>query len=239
MKDQREERKEERQKAERKERAERTEKGERSDERATPHFGRTVALVLFALLLVGAAATGGLMYWKLLQSRVYIEKGTISAPVITLSPAAPGTLDQLYVKDGDVVRKNMIVATIGGTPLRSKTDGVVISVSNTPGQLATAQTPVVKMVDPSEFRLVGRVEEDKGLSDIKPGQQVVFTVDAFSGKEYKGTVEMVSPTSRDSDIVFSISDKREEKEFDVKIKYPIDQYPELKNGMSAKLWVYK
>jgi hypothetical protein len=42
-----------------------------------------------------------------------------------------------------------------------------------------------------------------------------------------------------SDIVFSISDKREEKEFEVKATFDADAYPELKNGMSAKMWVYK
>ena len=67
----------------------------------------------------------------------------------------------------------------------------------------------------------------------------MFTVDAYGAKEYHGVVDSVSPTARTSDIVFSISDKREEKQFDVKVKYDIYAYPELKNGMSVKMWIYK
>jgi hypothetical protein len=39
--------------------------------------------------------------------------------------------------------------------------------------------------------------------------------------------------------VFSISDKREEREFEVRAIYDTNAYPELKNGMSAKMWIYK
>ena len=46
-------------------------------------------------------------------------------------------------------------------------------------------------------------------------------------------------TSRASGIAFSISDKREAKEFEVRIRFNVDDYPELKNGMSAKAVILK
>jgi len=95
------------------------------------------------------------------------------------------------------------------------------------------------MVDPHEYRLIGHIDEDKGLSDIKVGQDVIFTADAFGSKEYSGTVESINPSARQSDIVFSISDKREERQFDIYVKFDVTKYPELKNGMSARMWVYK
>jgi multidrug resistance efflux pump len=95
------------------------------------------------------------------------------------------------------------------------------------------------MIEPKELRIVGHIAEDKGLADIKLGQKVVFTVDAFGSKEYSGVVSSISPTSRNSDIVFSISDKRQEQEFDVKVSYDVKSAPELKNGMSARMWIYK
>jgi hypothetical protein len=64
-------------------------------------------------------------------------------------------------------------------------------------------------------------------------------MDAFPSKQYPGVVDSISPTARSSDIVFSISDKRAEQMFDVKVKYDIYAYPELLNGMSAKMWIYK
>ena len=143
-----------------------------------------------------------------------------------------------FLNEGDKVREDMIVAMVGGNSIRAKTDGIVLSIKNTPGQIVSSQDAVVKMLNPQEFRLVGRIAEDKGLKDIREGQTVLFTVDAFGTKEYRGVIDSISPTSRQSDIVFSISDKREEKQFDVKAKYDVDAYPELKNGMSAKMWVY-
>ena len=47
------------------------------------------------------------------------------------------------------------------------------------------------------------------------------------------------PTAESSDVVFTVSDQRQEQNFDVKIKFDTTLYPELKNGMSAKIWVYK
>ena len=198
--------------------------------------------IIFIVIL--AASVAGLEYWQTQQSQIYIEKSSISAPIISLSPDIPPTmtavLDEVLVKEGDRVSKNKIVATLkDGSVIRAGTDGIVLSVSNVPGQVVSSATPVVTVIDPKELRVVGQVEEDKGLKDIKVGQKVMFTVDAFGSKEYQGVVDSISPTARSSDIVFSISDNREEQLFDVKVKYDIYAYPELLNGMSAKMWIYK
>ena len=95
------------------------------------------------------------------------------------------------------------------------------------------------MIDPEQLRVTGQVEEDKGLKDIKVGQTAIFTVDAFGSKKYSGIVDQINPTADSGDIVFNISNTRQENNFDVKIRFDSNQYPELKNGMSAKLWIYK
>lgn len=206
--------------------------------RKSPTLMGVIALVV----LVGAVY--GLQYWQTQQSQIYIEKSSISAPIISLSPPVSPMvtviLDKLYVKEGDKVTKNEVLASLSdGSVIRAGTDGIVISVMNAPGQVVASSTPVVQVIDPKELRVVGQVEEDKGLKDIKVGQKVVFTVDAFGSKEYQGVVDSISPTARSSDIVFSISDNREEQMFDVKVKYDIYAYPELMNGMSAKMWIHK
>ncbi len=201
--------------------------------------GKQTGLVAILVLMLVLGTAGGIIYWLELQKTIYIEKAEINAPIIALAPTTAGVLDAIYVKEGDYVRKNMIVARIGNNPLRAKTDGIVISILNKPGQIMTGADPVVRMIDPKEFRLIGKVEEDKGLNYIVPGQKVRFVVDAFGSKDYYGIVDTVALTARSSDIVFSISDKRETREFEVKVKYDIDSYPELKNGMSAKMWLTK
>jgi len=99
--------------------------------------------------------------------------------------------------------------------------------------------PIVTILNPNDLRVVAHIEENNGLSDIRVGQKVKFTVDAFDPKEYLGTVDQIAYTSDESSIAFNISDKREVKEFIVKIKYDISSYPELLNGMSARVWIYK
>lgn len=200
---------------------------------------KKIVITSFSIILLLVASVFGYDYMKLLSSRVYIEKSEVVAPIITLTSTSTGILESIFVKEGDYVQKNMIIAYVGQTPIKAKTDGLIISVQNTPGQIISASGYVAKMIDPNEFRVVGKVQEDKGLSDIKIGQKVIFTIDTFGSKEYYGIVDSISPTSDKSDIVFSISDKRQESNFAVYVKYDINTYPELKNGMSAKMWVYK
>jgi multidrug resistance efflux pump len=199
---------------------------------------RIIFLTVLVILVVGAAI-GGWIYLQIANSRVYIEKSEINAPIILLKPNSTGILSRVFVSEADFVTKNMIVAMVGNNSIKATTNGIVLSIKNAPGQLVTTSDTVVSMIDPNELRLVGHLEEDKGLKEIKPGQNVVFTADAFDSKKYTGVVDLISVTSRQSDIVFSISDKRQEQVFDVKVKYDVDAYPELKNGMSAKMWVYK
>lgn len=193
--------------------------------------------VLLILVLAGAGFGG---YYLYLDSiRVYIEKSEISAPIIELAPQTPGILKDVLVQTGDKVEANASVAQVGDNLLKTKTSGIIVSTQNDIGKIFNTGTSVVGMIDPQELRVVGRIEENKGLKDIKVGQKVEFTVDAFGSKKYYGTVDGISPTSRETGIAFNISDKRETKEFEVKVRFNIDQYPELKNGMSAKMWVYK
>ena len=195
------------------------------------------AEIVFAVLLV--AFVGGFLYWQDMQGKIYIEKAEISAPLIALAPQAPGPIEQVYVHEGDKVSRGQRLAKVGDQYIIAKTSGVIVWINDAPGQMATAQTPVVEMINPWDLRLIGRIPEDKGLSDIRPGQRVAFTVDAFGAKEYEGVVESIAQSAHQSDVVFSISDKRAEQEFDVKVWFDTFTYSELKNGMSAKMTIHK
>ena len=62
------------------------------------------------------------------------------------------------------------------------------------------------------------MRKTKDLSDIKVGQNAIFTVDAFGSKKYSGIVDEINPTSDAGDIVFNISNTRQEMNFDVKVQ---------------------
>lgn len=190
------------------------------------------------LFLVLAVICGVLVYYEI-QSTVYIEDSTITAPVITISPTNAGVLEKIYVTEGDIVRRNQELARVNNVAIHSKVAGIITKIEDTPGMVVGTQTPVISMIDKEKLRIVGRIKEDKGLKDINPGQQARFTVDAFPSETFYGTVEKVAPIARQGDIVFSISDKRQEQEFEVTVEYDVDEYPDLKPGMSAKLWIIR
>jgi len=189
-------------------------------------------------IIIVALVVSGILVFKSISSYVKIDEGTITSPIISISPETSGILFDVYVKVGDEVKKGQILAQVGAESLTAKTDGVIVYISDVPGQYFTYATPVIKMIDKSEFRLVGTIKEDSGFSKINIGDVAVFTLDAFPGEKFTGVVDEISTTSKDSSVVFSISDKREVKDFTIKIKYDVENHPEIINGMSAKIKVY-
>jgi multidrug resistance efflux pump len=194
---------------------------------------------LTGIILVILISASALVY-KSISSRISIDDSIIEAPVISIGPEAEGIIEELYVKPGDTVTSGQILARVGAEVLTAKVAGIIIDVDNTPGQVfqPMLSKAVVKMIDPREFRVVGTIKENEGLTDISVGDPVSFTVDAFGGKIFTGVVDSISATSKESGVTFSISDKREVKEFEVKVKYDVLANPLFKNGMSAKMKVF-
>lgn len=190
-----------------------------------------------AVLLIIAVA-GFFIYKQVYANRVYVESSSISAPQIDLSASQPGTLEQIYVQVGDIVNPNTTVARVGNELVNTKVGGIIISTSQKIGTQVNPNEPVVSMIDPGTLRVVGKVDEDKGLKNIQIGDSVTFTVDAFGGKQYSGIIDEISPTSAQSGVVFNISDKRAVQQFNVKARFDTTLYPELKNGMSARMWIF-
>ncbi|MES2059419.1 MAG: efflux RND transporter periplasmic adaptor subunit [Patescibacteria group bacterium] len=189
-------------------------------------------------IIVIASVLGSVIAYKIISSRIAIDLGTISAPVIVISPEQSGILDAVYVHAGDKVDAGEALAHVGGETLYAKISGTVLTAEEVPGEVFNPGQAVVTMIDPSALRVVGTIDENKGLSEIKVGQTAAFTVDAFGSQSFTGVVEEISPTSKQSGIAFSISDKREIKQFQIKIKYDNAANPDFKNGMSAKIKVF-
>lgn len=199
----------------------------------SPAKVKTTSVILIFLLLI----LGG-YYWYSLSQRVYSDKAEIYAPLIVLSPAQSSILEKIMVKAGDEVYENQVVAKLEGNQfVRAKTAGIVVNVNDQVGKMFSPGVAVVTMINPDDLRLIVHVAENKGFKLIKVGQTVKFTVDAFDSRKFYGEVEEISPSADQSSVVFSISDKREEKNYSIKVKY--HDYPELLNGMSAKAWIYK
>jgi multidrug resistance efflux pump len=211
-----------------------------SDNEKKSSSGKIVVWVVGIMIVIGAA--GGGLYYYVTSKTVYIDLSQVTAPLINLSPVNSGVLEAVFVNTGDTVTINEPVARVGNEIVEAKVAGQIVSVDNNIGQYVntmTGQGTVATMIDPTQLRVVGNLDENKGLADIKVGDAATFTVDAFGSQGFKGVVDEVSPTSEQSDVVFNISDQRPTNQFAVKVRFDPSQYPQLKNGMSAKIWVYK
>ncbi len=189
--------------------------------------------LLAVIVIVGA------FYLFVTRNQIYTDKADIEAPLISIAPTQGGTLQKILVESGQQVEAGTPVAQVANQILRSDEQALVVDAKSIEGKTVSAGESVVSVIHQNDLRIVAHIDEDKGLSEIKIGQLVNFTVDTFGSKKYTGIVDEISPTSRQSGVVFNISDQREVRQFDVKIKFDVQKYSELKNGMSAKVTIFK
>jgi len=200
-------------------------------------INRDTIIIAGAVVLLIALGVGYVV-WQNISSRVSIDKAELRAPQIELSSRNGGVLREVMVNEGDMVLAHTPVARVESELIKTEKDGLVITANKAIGQSFAPVRAVVTMIEPKELRVIGRIEEDKGLDKIMVGQRAVFTFDALDSREFIGTVDEISPASLEAGLAFSISDKRPTKEFLVKVRFDVSRYPELKNGMSARLWIY-
>lgn len=185
-----------------------------------------------------ALVAGGLWAWQVSQ-RVAIEDAAVSAPSSTAIARGGGVLKEVYASVGDSVEAHRPIARLGNEVISSDFTGTVVSIRQDVGAYVAPGQVVATLIDRDGLRAIGRVEEDSGLSDLRIGQGAVITVDAFGRREFEGTVEEISQQPRQQDIAFSISDTRETREYEVKVRFDGGPDAGLQQGMSARLWIYE
>ena len=193
--------------------------------------------VLITIVLI-VIIVGGFYYWQIRKDRVFIDNSQINATLITVSPTTTGRLFEIDAKEGKFLKKGDTIAVVGSETIRSTTDGLVVMVNNQAGGSFTPQNPVAQIVDPSQMRIAGTIDENKGLNKLRVGQIASFSVDAFPGQRFWGFVDEIAPTAKQTQLSFSISSERPTQQFQIYVRFPANQYPQLKNGMSAKLTIF-
>ena len=192
---------------------------------------------LMAIVII-FGSLGGYLYWQSVDGVVFIEKSYLEAPIVHISPSIPGTLNVIYVQDGERVTASTPIALVGSETLYAKEDGIMDGTVRVVGSYYGAGQRIASVIVDTKMRVVANIEETEGLNLITTGQRVKFTVDAYPDNEYEGTVYEVSPASSETGIAFSISDKRPIKKFNIYVSFDVSKYPELKTGMSARTWIY-
>jgi len=190
------------------------------------------------VIIIAALLIGGYIGYQLLRDRVSIEDSLVQAPIITISPEVPGAIADIKVYEGERVKRGDTLAIVGTSSLNAYQDGLVVATDNAIGSLASSQTPVVEMINFADMRIAGTLDENKGLDKIQIGQIVSFTVDALPGQTFWGYVDEISPTAKQTQLQFSVSSERPTQQFLVYARFNAYSYPQIKNGMSAKMTVY-
>jgi multidrug resistance efflux pump len=198
-----------------------------------PKVLKSLLVVIIAALLIG-----GYVYFQLSKDRVAIDSSLVQAPIVIISPETPGKILNIKVYEGEQVKKGDTLAIVGTSSLNAYQDGLVVSINNAIGSIASSQTPVVQMINFSDMRIAGTIDENKGLDKVKIGQAVAFTVDALPNQTFWGYVDEISPTAKQTQLQFSVSSERPTQQFIIYARFNAYGYPQIKNGMSAKMTVY-
>jgi multidrug resistance efflux pump len=194
---------------------------------------RTLLSILVVFLVLG-----GYIYYEKNRDRIFIDTSIVSAQVITIAPVLPEKLIELDAYEGERIKKGDPIAKTDSETFFAETDGLIIMANNQIGGLVSAQSPIAQLINLTDTRIAGTIDENKGLNQIKVGQVASFTVDALPGREFFGYVDEISPSAKQTQLAFSISSERPTQQFVVYARFDANKYPEIKNGMSAKMTVY-
>lgn len=199
-----------------------------------PNPKRIVPVVLLVAALVAAA-----YYFIpiLTDDGVFTVSGTVEANEVRLAAERGGRVEQVFVEEGDTVRRNQVLAEIrpsaGGARerLRAPFDGVVLYRSVEPGEIAAAGAPLITVADLSDLSLTVYVPEDR-YGRITLGQTYPVTVDSFPGEVFQGAVRAIADKAEFTPRNVQTTDSRKTTVFAIRLDLPAES-GKLKPGMPA------
>jgi len=92
---------------------------------------------------------------------------------------------------------------IDNSTIHAPINGVMVSQNVNIGQVVTAGTPVISVVDTSVLKLKSTIPQDQ-LPAVMIGQEMVVTIDSYPGTEFKGAVSSLGPMAVSTGEVFPV-----------------------------------
>jgi len=142
-----------------------------------------------------------------------------------------GKIKNLYVKIGDTVRKDQVIAevdpsrpgmTFAASPVKASISGTVTEVPLQIGSVVTPNLPIARISKMDELQLVVYVAE-RFISKLKIGLPAIITSEAYPSISFEGKIHEISP----------VVDKAS-RTIEVKLNLK-DPEKRLKSGMFAKI----
>ena len=161
-------------------------------------------LVVLVLVVVSAAVVLAIRVQRLEAETLSapIERGTIIESVygigtveatrsFQLRTGVATTVEQLYVQEGDTVKRGQRLVRLSGVGTFSAPfAGTVTSLSYKVGETAFAQATILQLVDLSDRYLTVSVEQ-RGALRVQPGQKARINIEGMRDQYYEGVVESV------------------------------------------------
>ena len=158
-------------------------------------------------LLVAVVFTCSIIAFRVIQSR---SSGTLTEPIargqiiqsvygigtvmsnknFQIKLGVVSTIHELFVKEGDSVKKKDKLAKIDEITYRAPFDGTVTSLPFNVGENAFTNVPILSLVDLSDRYLVVSLEQ-QGALRVQKGQKVKMSFDTIREQNYDGEVESV------------------------------------------------
>lgn len=118
--------------------------------------------------------------------------------------------------------------------VRTPTTGSIEAVELRPGDLVSANAPVISMID--HTRLWVRAYVPENHLDIALGQQFPITVDSFPGESFVGEVTFISQQAEFTPRNIQTPEERSKQVFRIKVML-VEGRERLRPGMAADVWL--
>jgi multidrug resistance efflux pump len=130
-----------------------------------------------------------------------------------------------------------IETQLGELVIRSGTEGVVEALELQPGDLVGPNAPVLSIRDTTNMWIRAYLPQQR--LDVKQGQRLSVTIDAFPNQKFTGVVTYVSPEAEFTPSNVQTYDERAQQVFRAKIKLELEQDAKLKPhpGMTADVYL--
>jgi len=133
-----------------------------------------------------------------------------------------GKLKHIYVKVGDIVRKDQVIAdvdpskpgmTFATSPVKASISGTVTEVPPQIGSMIAPNLPIARISKMNELQVDIYVAE-RFISKLKIGLPAIIKSEAFPGKVFTGRIRELSPVvdkiSRTMEVKLSLNDPKKE-----------------------------
>lgn len=178
-----------------------------------------IAAILIPVALLAIA--GGIFYWIWDNHTYYrTDDAQVTGQIINISSPANGKLVNLAVKQGDTVTAGQTIGTVTvspttttstgltagagasaknqsanvaqptSIPLTSPIDGTILMMPAVSGQLVSAGLTVAQVTNLNALDITAYVDENS-IDNVKVGQAVDISVDAYKGTAFTGHVERI------------------------------------------------